>query len=179
MTYNREAFPAAAASMRTCCNLHPTTFTSLSQSAKDLLAGVVPPKRQAGNDQFLLKNCVLYDLDSVLQSETINTILSDEDVKRGFQGWWGTSNTTSPSGRHLGQCTTKALITHPTFLHCLTKFLVMITLFHGILVALPQWCNATNIFWRTINIGLRIIHLFEVDFNFLLKILWGSSEEFS
>jgi hypothetical protein len=171
LLYNREAFRAAAESP--CGHgliYNSITFTSLSPSAKQLLEGTVPPEWH-GDDQILKEFLASFTIpDSVINSEPISTAISADDVVRGFKGWRETT-TTSPSGRHLGHY--KALITDPIFLQCLTKFL-NIALFHGI--ALPRWCNATNILLEkdpgrpTIN-RLRIIHLFEADFNFLLKIL--------
>jgi hypothetical protein len=45
-------------------------------------------------------------------------------------------------------------------------------------IAVPRWCNATNVMIEK-NPGLprmhriRIVHLFEADYNFFLKIQWG------
>ena len=61
-------------------------------------------------------------------------------------------------------------------LQCLQKFL-SIALHSGI--ALTWWRNAINVMNEkdtgspTLN-RLRIIHLFEADYNLLLKLLWGS-----
>lgn len=174
LTYNREAFRAAAASP--CGHgiiYNSITFTSLSPSAKELLAGFVPSEWH-GDDQVLKEFLASFVIpETVLQSDLINTTISEDEVKRGFQGWRETT-TTSPSGRHLGHY--KALVTDPMLLQCLTKFL-NIALYHGI--SLPRWSHATNVLLEKdpgepkIN-RLRIIHLFEADFNFLLKILWGS-----
>jgi hypothetical protein len=80
----------------------------------------------------------------------------------------------SPSGRHLGHY--EAMIQDKQLLCCLTKFLNTI-LSRGI--AIPRWSNAVNIMLEKdkgdpkINC-LRIIHLFEADYNLMLKITWGS-----
>ena len=45
-------------------------------------------------------------------------------------------------------------------------------------IAVPRWCNATSVMLEK-DAGnprihrLRIIHLFEADFNFFLKLQWG------
>jgi hypothetical protein len=81
---------------------------------------------------------------------------------------------TSPSGRHLGHY--KAIIQHVTLLGCLTQFM-SVSLARGI--SITRWQKAINIMLEkdpgrpTIN-RLRIIHLFEADFNFFLKLMWGS-----
>ncbi len=81
--------------------------------------------------------------------------------------------TTSPSGRHLGHY--KAIIQDPVLLQCLHDFL-NIAIERGI--AIPRWSQATNILIEK-DPGnpkihrLRIIHLFEADFNFFLKLQWG------
>ncbi|KAI2497437.1 hypothetical protein MHU86_17041 [Fragilaria crotonensis] len=100
------------------------------------------------------------------------TITAD-DIVKGFKSWKETT-TTSPSGRHLGHY--KALIQDPILLDCLRKFL-NIAISRGI--AIPRWCKAVNVMIEKdkgspkIN-RLRIIHLFEADYNLFLKIMWGS-----
>jgi hypothetical protein len=92
---------------------------------------------------------------------------------KGFLNWKETTST-SPSGRHLGHY--KAILQDPTLLTCFTKF-INITLEHGL--TLRRWCNAVNIMIEK-DIGhpkltrLRIIHLFEADLTFFLKLQWGS-----
>jgi hypothetical protein len=74
---------------------------------------------------------------------------------------------------HLGLY--KAEIQHPVLLSCFVMFL-NVAISSGI--AIPRWSNAVNILiekdvgQREIN-GLRIIHLFEADFNFYLKLQRG------
>ncbi|KAI2511184.1 hypothetical protein MHU86_3149 [Fragilaria crotonensis] len=68
------------------------------------------------------------------------------------------------------------MIKDPALLNCFRKFL-NIAITRGI--APPRWCKAVNIMIEKdkgrpkIN-RLRIIHLFEADYNFFLKIMWGS-----
>ena len=174
LEYNREAFRAAAESP--CGHgliYNAITFTSLSSAARDLLEGIVPPEWH-GDDMALKEFLASFAMPEQVRCATpISIDISEVDVIHGFKRWRETT-TTSPSGRHLGHY--KALIQDSMLLRCLTKFL-NIALFHGI--AIPRWCNATNVLLEkdtgrpTIN-RLRIIHLFEADFNFLLKLLWGS-----
>jgi hypothetical protein len=76
-------------------------------------------------------------------------------------------------GRHLGHY--RAIIQDDTLLRCLTKFLDIVVQ-RGI--SLSRWQQAINVMIEKdagrprIN-RLRIIHLFEADFNFVLKLLWG------
>jgi hypothetical protein len=68
------------------------------------------------------------------------------------------------------------MIQDKVLLHTLTKFMNL-TISRGI--TLPCWCNATNVLLEK-DVGkpcihrLRIIHLFEADFNLFLKIVWAS-----
>lgn len=166
LNYNREAFRAAAASP---CGqgliYNAISFIGLSTEATKVLQGMVPPEWY-GDDQVLKEFLASFTIPhQIANVEPIDITISEEDVRRGFRGW-RESTTTSPSGRHLGHY--KALIQDSQCLTCLTQFL-NIALFHRL--ALPCWCKATNILLEKdpgrpcIN-RLRIIHLFEADFNF-------------
>ena len=105
-------------------------------------------------------------------SPPIETNLSPEDVSWGISRW-SEKPSTSPSGRHLGHY--KALISDPVLLSCLTKFM-NIAIANGI--AVSRWSNAVNVLLEkdpgVPNINrLRIIHLFEADYNLFPKIMWG------
>jgi hypothetical protein len=173
LSYNRDSFRAAAVSP---CGkgviFDALTFSSLSPDAIDVLKGVVPPEWY-GDDlalkEFLASFCVP---PAVLEKGPISTEITPEDVVRGFKSW-SESTSTSPSKRHLGHY--KALIQDPKLLECLTWFLQIVTS-RGI--AVSRWCNATSVLIEKdtgrphIN-RLRIIHLFEADYNFFLKLQWG------
>lgn len=171
--YNREAFRAAAASL--CGHgviYQAITFSSLSPSAETLLKGMVPESWH-GDNTILKEFLASFTIPQHVQNtERIVTTISDNDVSNGFKKWTE-STTTSPSGRHLGHY--KALIQDPTLLRCLTLFLDII-LSNGLTI--PRWCEATNVMIEK-DPGsprihrLRIIHLFEADFNFILKLMWG------
>jgi hypothetical protein len=171
--YNQHSFRAAASSP--CGNgliYDELSFTSLSSAASELLQGVIPPHwchTDYTLSQFLASFAVP---ESVLLSTPISTSVSTSDVTRGFKGW-RESTSTSPSGRHLGHY--KAILTDPVLLSCLTKFL-HIALNSGI--AITRWRKAINVMLEkdpgVPNLNrLRIIHLFEADYNFLLKLMWG------
>jgi hypothetical protein len=153
--------------------LDAITFSTLSPAGKSFLDGIIPNKWHGNND--LLKEFLtsFFAPKRVRTSPNISTDISEDDVRRGF-GRWKEATSTSPSGRHLGHY--KAIIQHNTLLACLTKFLSTATA-GGI--SIHRWQQATNIMIEkdpgkpTIN-RLRIIHLFEADFNFFLKLMWGS-----
>jgi hypothetical protein len=110
---------------------------------------------------------------SVCASTSISTLVEEEDVKHGSQRWRETTST-SPSGRHLGHY--HAIIQDDTLLYCLlTKFLDVVVnrglsisrRQHAINVMIKKDTGCPRINW------LRIIYLFEADFNFILKLVWG------
>lgn len=174
LSFNREAFRAAAESPCGCGVIHDAlTFTSLSEAAERCLQGEIP-EDWYGDRHLLREFLASFQIpNSVLESRPIKLEISNSDIVKGFKSWRETT-TTSPSGRHLGHY--KALITDPDLLDCFRKFLT-ITVSRGI--APPRWCKAVNVMIEKdpgrprIN-RLRIIHLFEADYNLFLKIMWGS-----
>jgi hypothetical protein len=105
--------------------------------------------------------------------EEKSTKIMEDDVKSGF-GRWKEASSTSPSGQHLGHY--RAIIQHHILLECLTKFMA-IAIERGI--SITRWQRSINVMLEK-DPGqpqisrLRIIHLFEADFNFFLKVMWGS-----
>ncbi len=171
---NRQHFRAAAASPCGHGTIHDQlTFTSLSPVAKALLEGTIPPDWY-GNDELLREFLTSFIIpDSTKHLPPIDTSIANSDVHKGFSQW-KEKTSTSPSARHLGHY--KAIIQNETLLTCLTKFLHLI-LEQGLV--LTRWCNAVNIMIEKDNgqpkiTRLRIIHLFEADLNFFLKLQWGS-----
>jgi hypothetical protein len=171
--YNRDSFRAASESPCGHGIIHDAlTFTSLSPESEALLAGTIP-EAWYGTNNYLREFLASFAIPPhVKLNGEIPTSISDEDVFRGFQGW-KESTSTSPSGRHLGHY--KALIQHPILRQCFVQFM-NIVVSQGI--AIPRWCNATNVMIEK-DPGkprihrLRIIHLFEADYNFFLKLQWG------
>ena len=137
------------------------------------MQGIIPPTWYSDNDLLREFLTSFFAPAITIDNEPVSTEISTADVLKGF-GRWRESTSTSPSGRHLGHY--KAIIKDETLLDCLTKFL-SIAVYHGI--SLSRWHQSVNIMIEKdegqpkIN-RLRIIHLFEADFNFLLKLLWGS-----
>ena len=172
--FNRDAFRAAAESPCGHGVIHDAlTFSSLSPESEELLKGIVPPEWHG--DQTLLKEFLgaFRIPDTVLAVDPISTEITGEDITRGFKGW-KESTSTSPSGRHLGHY--KALIQDPSLLESFRKFF-NIAISRGI--AIPRWSQAVNVMIEKdkgqprIN-RLRIIDLFEADYNLFLKVTWGS-----
>ena len=175
LDYNQESFRAAAESPCGHGVIHDALmFTSLSPEAEELLYGTVP-SHWYGNDEMLKQFLASFAIPPQVQSNgEIPTTVSEDEVQRGFNTWKETTST-SPSGRHLGHY--KSLVRHPILLTCLTKFM-NIAISRGI--AIPRWCQATtNVMLIEKDPGqprinrLRIVHLFEADFNFFLKLQWG------
>jgi hypothetical protein len=174
LQFNREAFRAAAESPCGSGVIHDAlTFTSLSDEAEACLRGEIP-HHWHGDDNLLREFLSSFQIpNSVMEAGPINLEITNSDIVKGFTSW-KEATTTSPSGRHLGHY--KALITDPILLDCLRKFL-NIAISRGI--AIPRWCKAVNVMIEKdpgsprIN-RLRIIHLFEADYNLFLKIMWGS-----
>ena len=174
LRFNRQHFCAAAASPCGHGQIHEKlTYTSLGPAAAQLLKGHLPPAWY-GNDELLREFLTSFIIPDRIQNlPPIPTQISNANVCKGFSKWKETTST-SPSGRHLGHY--KALIQDKNLLNCFTKFL-NILLEHRL--TLKQWCNAVNIMIEK-DIGkpkltrLCIIHLFEADLNFFLKLQWGS-----
>jgi hypothetical protein len=173
LTYNRQSFRAASVSP---CGagriLDDMTFSTLSTAGKELLNGSIP-QDWYGNDDLLRELLSSFSTpQTVKASSPIPTSVHEEDVTRGFRRW-REATATSPSGRHLGHY--RAIIQDDTLLRCLTKFLDIVVQ-RGI--SPSRWQQAINVMIEKdagrprIN-RLRIIHLFEADFNFVLKLLWG------
>jgi hypothetical protein len=173
LEYNRQSFRAAAKSP--CGHgiiMDAITFNATSPAAREFLEGVIPHEWLQNTDLLREFLTSFFTPPNVLSSPPISTAISEDDLVKGF-GRWKEHTSTSPSGRHLGHY--KAILQDPTLLKCLTIFLD-IAISRGI--SLSRWQSAINIMLEKdaglpkIN-RLRIIHLFEADFNFILKLLWG------
>jgi hypothetical protein len=85
---------------------------------------------------------------------------------------------TSPSlGRHLDPC--KAIIQNPDLLRTFNVKILNLLVLNGL--SLDRWKSAINVLIEKdpskprlrLN-RLCVLHLFEADYNFILKLLWGS-----
>jgi hypothetical protein len=115
--------------------------------------------------------------------------ITTDDFYSGFKSW-KESTSMSPSGRHLGHY--KAIIDDPEIKkmkknpeyvsHCKLAFLELFTKLVNIPVhngfVPDRWCKSITVMIEK-DPGsprieqLHIIHLFEADYNFSLKLLWG------
>ena len=173
LNYNRDSFRAASTSP---CGkgsvLDDLSFSTLTSAGTSLLNGNFSSHWHGENELLREFFASFSSPENVRSSQSIPTSVEEVDVKRGF-GKWREATSTSPSGRHLGHY--RAIIQDDTLLSCLTKFLDIIVQ-RGI--SLSRWQHAVNVMLEKdagcpkIN-RLRIIHLFEADFNFFLKLLWG------
>jgi hypothetical protein len=96
-----------------------------------------------------------------------------EEWNKGFRQWRETTST-SPSGRHLGIY--KALLSNKAISENLCEMLNIVIR----LELIPtRWCKAISVLIEKdpgspcVN-RLRMIHLFEADYNFFLKLMWAS-----
>lgn len=176
LLYIRDSFRAAAESP--CGNgvIHDTiTFSGLSPEATSLLSGIIPPEWYGDNAATRSEFLAYFTIPpSVKEKGDISTEISEDVIRRSFKSW-SESTSTSLSGWHLmGHY--KAVIQHPVLLTCFCKFLNIATE-RGITIL--RWCNATNVLIKKDKDSPRInclciIHLFEADLNFFLKLQWGS-----
>ena len=174
LRYNKNSFRAAATSPNGHGVIHDAmTFSSLSPAGKALLAGEFPPEWHGSNTLLQEFLASFAKPTNVTERNAIKTEITPEDFSKGIRNW-KESTSTSPSGRHLGHY--KALIQDEILLECQVK-MMNIAIARGI--SLDRWGNAVNVMIEK-DIGrpainrLRIIHLFEADFNLFLKLQWGS-----
>jgi hypothetical protein len=149
------------------------SYSSLTKVGNELLNGKIPPEWHGDNDllrEFLTSFAIPQNVKEV---EAIKTEISEADFAYGIKHW-SKKTSTSPSGRHLGHY--KSLIQDPVQLECQTT-MMNIAIYHGI--ALERWSNSVTVMLEKdagaprIN-RLRIIHLFEANFNLFLKLQWVS-----
>jgi hypothetical protein len=173
LKYNRESFRAASESPLGNGLLYDAiTFSGLSLSSDRILEGMSPCE-WSNDDPALREFLASFTIPSSVRDKGyITTDISPDDVLRGFNSW-REATSTSPSGRHLGLY--KSEIQHPFLLDCFVKFM-NISIGSGIFIL--RWSQAVNVLIEK-DVGrprinrLRIIHLFEADFNFFLTLQWG------
>jgi hypothetical protein len=171
--YNRKSFRAAATSPCGHGIIYDAlSFTSLTEPGRRFLEGQIP-QSWYGDDKLLHEFLISFMIPQHIRNRPpIKTTMSEEDIRRGISKW-KEKTSTSPSGRHLGHY--RAIIQDPRLLKCMTQFM-HIAIKSGI--AVSRWSQATNVMLEK-DIGnpcihrLRIIHLFEADFNLYMKLQWG------
>jgi hypothetical protein len=168
-------------------------YSGLTKAAKAIVDGNFLDQYGASMEMLPETTHLIMELampDEIWQLRKINHEVSTEDFYHGLLHW-KESTSTSPSSRHLGHY--KAIINYPKrkkearnenyvskckldLLELYTN-LVNIPLKYGF--APEPWCTSITVMLkkdpRSPRIEhLQIIHLFEADYNFCLKHLWGS-----
>jgi hypothetical protein len=171
-------------------------YTGMSQAAKDVVDGTFLSKYGDELGSILpetgqvIRELSMPEEIKVL-GKKIDTKISEEDFISGFKSW-KESTSTSPSDRHLGHY--KAIVNDPdlkkqdpekshlreretNFVSSLVK-LLNIPIKYGF--ATKRWCTSVTVMIEK-DPGnprierLRVIHLFEADYNLSLK-LFGENE---
>ncbi len=161
-------------------------YTGMSKAAKDMVDSKFMEKHSDKCDLLPETEQVIRELAMPEEIKVLGKKI--DDFIDGFKKWKSTS--TSPSGQHLGQY--KAIVTDPdlqwqvpkkshlrvweiNFVESLFKPL-NIPIRYGF--APKQWCTLIMVMIKK-NPGspqiehLRVIHLYEADYNLCLKLLWG------
>jgi len=176
MEYNRYSFRKAASSPCGHGTIHDAlTFAAISDEADKILHGIVDEKLLSQDSQpdLLREFLKSFAIPSELKDHPpISSVITRQQFEDGIKRW-PEATSTSPSGRHLGHY--RAMITHPIFSQMQVD-LMNIAIQNGI--ALQRWSKSVTVMIEKdqgdpkIN-RLRIIHLFEADYNLFLKLQWG------
>jgi hypothetical protein len=173
--------PWTSSSMNELFEYHGET-----QSAHDLLSGTLDIGAIETATRRVLRELSL----PVPGIKEIDDHISNNDFEQGFKHW-NEATSTSPSGRHLGHY--KAILalrhlepnededgnpietTSQLILEAITT-VARIAIQKGVI--LDRWLNVTNVMIEKIPgkpllNKLRVIHLFEANFNLCLRIQWG------
>lgn len=111
--------------------------------------------------------------EEIKQLAPISQEITVADWHKGFSQW-RESTSTSPSGRHLGMY--KALLPNSEITESLCEMLNIVI---RLKLTPKRWCRAISVLLEKdpgspcVN-RLRVIHLFEADYNFFLKLMWAS-----
>jgi hypothetical protein len=169
-------------------------YTGMSKEAKDVIEGTFLEKYGDELDilpetELVIRELAMPEEIKVLRKKIDHEIMV-KDFISGFKKWVE-STSMSPSECHLGHY--KAIVTDPdlkkqdpekehlrahktNFVEALVK-MINLPLRHGF--APKRWCTSITVMIEK-DPGnphikrLRVIHLFEADYNLSLKLLWGS-----
>ena len=172
---NQQHFNQCKGTPFTVGKLRTLNWAADSPTADEILQGSTHTINQLSNDrltQYVLHQCKT-------MGQPISDHVTTEDLKQLFKKW-RESTTTSQSGRHLGIyraifLNQQSTATHHNIDNDLAKMINML-IQHGI--GLERWRNVTNMMIHKLdgsyNINkLRVIHLFEADYNGLIGILFN------
>jgi hypothetical protein len=171
INYNRDWFKQAAETPFGHGELYDMVgYSGLTDEADAIVEGDcieylgIPMSRET---QVFLEECR-----RPLTVKPIDTIISAEDYIKTVKAWKETTST-SPSGRHLGHYRTAILDSDIVRLH--TQLLNLPIAFG---FAPERWTHSvTPLLEKDEGLPyltrLRVIHLFEADYNLFLKIIYG------
>jgi hypothetical protein len=113
-------------------------------------------------------------LEEIKNCEPIKTKITLDEYRKGFRSW-KERTATSPSGRHLGIY--KALLSLDSVTD--EDMCAMLNIIICLGLVPSRWCKAISVLIEkdpgNPNINcLRVIHLFEADYDLFLKIIWAS-----
>jgi hypothetical protein len=169
-------------------------YSGLSKAASDIVDGTFLDRHETTNllpetKQLILEMAMPPEIKAL--TKPISKAISVSEFKEGFKKWKERTST-SPSGRHLGLY--KAIINdhdaddqrenkdlprarQTDIVDILVK---MTTLPLKFGFAPKRWCRSITVMIEK-DPGsprierLRIIHLFEADYNFVLKLMWATN----
>ena len=171
MAYNRNWFRQASDTPFGHGDLYDMVgYDGLTEEADNIVAGFnigymgIPMCREL---QVFLEECKRPDAVS-----DICTTITLEEFKSNVRKW-KESTSTSPSGRHLGHYRTAILDDHVSSIH---TAMLNLPIQHGF--APERWTHSVTPMiekdeGKPYLTRLRVIHLFEADYNLFLKILFG------
>lgn len=175
LLYCQEHFQQASATPFGHGHLADLIGTSgLTEAGKQILQGTLFSEFDA--ESFPELATFIAELampEEIKQLDPISNEISIEDWHKGFKNW-RESTSTSPSGRHLGIY--KALLSN---LQITADLCEMLNIVIRLKLTPSRWCKAISVLLEKdhgspcVN-RLRVIHLFEADYNFFLKLMWAS-----
>ena len=171
---NRRHFNQCAGTPFTIGELRNLNWAADSASADNILQGTTSIDHMSSDDlvRHVLRQCRQ-------TGQIISDHISTHDLQQLFK-IWRESTTTSQSGRHLGIYRAIFLKGSPSDKHHTIDqdLTTMINILIQNGIGLDRWRNVTNMMIHKLdgsyNINkLRVIHLFEADYNGLIGILFN------
>jgi Reverse transcriptase (RNA-dependent DNA polymerase) len=158
-------------------------YTGRNKTALELIIEQKIPIELPNNPKY-----VKYLLDKLSDGNHLKQISNEISFEEFCSGLnkWRERTTTSPSGRHLGHY--KILLRLPVYndsLYRVNLSTKILHLYYQIAISTTQigqpidrWTNVTTCMIEKVKNmprvdKLRVIHLFEADYNLLLKIMWA------
>ena len=171
LRYNRKWFRQAAETPFGHGELFQLLgYDGLTAEADAIISGTCIPYMglQTSRElQIFLEECRRPDL-----VKEISSFISIDNFKKTVKEWKETTST-SPSGRHLGHYKTALLNDRLTALHVA---MINLPIMHGF--APERWTHSITPLiekddGKPFLTRLRVIHLFEADYNLFLKLIFG------